>query len=409
LSLNYSANERKSRQSVRGLEADQVNTLSAPNNVNGTVGRRPTLTAIIVNHNSWPDVQRLCASLANQPEFTSGACHILIVDNASRGPLPEALSAPRPGLRLVVRPDNGGFAAGVNSGWRLARSPWLLVLNPDVEVERGFLARVFERLARFDADVDGPPGIVGFGLNNPDHSPQGSVGVFPSLARTIWEQFIPRSRRKYQAGWRIQSGPVDWVTGACMLVNAEMIEAIGGMDEDFFLYYEEVAFSRAARQRGWRVQYDASVTVVHRHPLQIRPLSPKMRVITRHSKLLYFLKHLPRWQFLSLAGAVSLEAAIRGFWTKLLARSDEFHAWRLIGEVAGELRCGGGPRGREILALAESIAEGSLPEKRGSVVRRNSGQRPTATPTHQKVAERAHRQARRSDGTLVEPHKDGVS
>ena len=66
----------------------------------------------------------------------------------------------------------------------------------------------------------GPPGIVGFGLRNPDGSPQGSVGVFPTLARSIREQFIPRSRRKYQPGWRIRSGRVDWVTGACMLVNS---------------------------------------------------------------------------------------------------------------------------------------------------------------------------------------------
>ncbi len=184
----------------------------------------------------------------------------------------------------------------------------------------GFLGQVFARLDPHEADPDGPPGIVGFGLRNPDGSPQGSVGVYPSLARTIWEQFIPRSRRKYQAGWRIRSGQVDWVTGACMLVNSAMIAGLGGMDEDFFLYYEEVAFSQAARRLGWRVEYDASVSVVHRHPLQNRAISPKMRVITRHSKLLYFLKHLPRWQFLSLSAIVAIEAAVRGIGSRLLGR-----------------------------------------------------------------------------------------
>src|SRR5262249_40906419 len=149
----------------------------------------------------------------------------------------------------------GGFAVGVNTGWRAARSPWLLVLNPDVEIARGFLGQVWERLGRYDADPDGPPGIVGFRLCNPDRSPQGSVGVFPSLARTIREQFLPRSRRKYQPGWQTQPGRVDWVTGACMLVNSRMIADLGGMDEDFFLYHEEVAFSRAAQERAWRVEY----------------------------------------------------------------------------------------------------------------------------------------------------------
>jgi N-acetylglucosaminyl-diphospho-decaprenol L-rhamnosyltransferase len=316
---------------------------------------RPRLTIIIVNYESWPDVLRLTSALEAEPEFQSGQCQIVVVDNASHGAVPAAFMTPCPGLRLVARPFNEGFAAGVNAGWRVSLSPWLLVLNPDVEVGGGFLGQVLARLDPHEADPNGPPGIVGFGLRNADGSPQGSVGVYPSLARTIWEQFIPRERRKYQAGWRIRSGQVDWVTGACMLVNSRMIAGLGGMDEDFFLYYEEVAFSHSARRQGWRVEYDASVNVVHRHPLQNRPISPKMRVITRHSKLLYFLKHLPRWQFLSLSTIVSTEAAVRGFGSRLLKRSEEVRAWRTIGEIARRLRTDAQPRGRDVLALAESV------------------------------------------------------
>ncbi len=316
---------------------------------------------IIVNHESWPDVLQLTTSLMLQPEFASGRCRIVVVDNASQEPAPEAFSSSRPGLQLIVRPDNGGFAAGVNAGWRVAQSPWLLVLNPDVEVARGFLGQVFERLDQYETDPTVRRESSGSACRNPDGSPQGSVGVFPNLARTIWEQFIPRSRRKYQPGWRIRIGPVDWVTGACMLVNSAMIAELGGMDEDFFLYYEEVAFSRAAQRMGWRVEYDASVTVVHRHPLQNRPISPKMRVITRHSKLLYFLKHLPRWQFLSLAWIVRLEAAVRGLCSSMLGQQQDVRAWQTIGQMARQLRLEQGPRGREVLALAESVV-GSDPE-----------------------------------------------
>jgi N-acetylglucosaminyl-diphospho-decaprenol L-rhamnosyltransferase len=203
----------------------------------------------------------------------------------------------------------------------------------------------------------GPRAAPGcFGLDNPDGSPQGSVGAFPSLARSLWEQFLPRSRRKYQPGWRIRPGPVAWVTGACMLVNARLMAALGGMDEDFFLYHEEVAFSRSAHRAGWRVEFDPSVRVVHRHPLQNRALSPKMRVITRHSKLLYFLKHLPRWQFRVLAAIVAAEAALRGRWSWLRGRPDEVWAWRAVGTMARRLRGGIPVRGREVLALAESVA-----------------------------------------------------
>jgi N-acetylglucosaminyl-diphospho-decaprenol L-rhamnosyltransferase len=321
------------------------------------------LTVIVVNHESWPDALRLTASLVDEPEFSSGQCQIVVVDNASTGPVPTALLNPPSGLRLVVRSQNEGFAAGVNTGWRLAQSPWLLILNPDVEVDSGFLGQVFARIITHEANPDGAPGIIGFGLHNADGTPQGSVGVFPTLARTIREQFIPRSRRKYQSGWRIRSGRVDWVTGACMLVNSALITALGGMDEDFFLYHEEVAFSRAARRLHWSVEYDASVNVVHRHPLQNRAISPKMRVITRHSKLLYFLKHLPRWQFLTLVEIVKLEAASQGVWSRLLLRPEEARAWRAIGDMARRLRSGEGPRGREVLALAE-LVEKPVPENR---------------------------------------------
>jgi N-acetylglucosaminyl-diphospho-decaprenol L-rhamnosyltransferase len=320
---------------------------------------RPELTIIIVNYESWSDVVALTRSLTAEPEFASGRCQIVVVDNASHGGVPEALASLPSGLRLVPQPDNLGFAAGVNAGWRVARSPWLLLLNPDVEVARGFLGRVCTQLARYHANPYGPPGIVGFGLVNPDGSRQGSVGAFPTLARTIWEQFIPRSRRKYQAGWRIRSGPVDWVTGACMLVNSEMMAALGGMDEDFFLYYEEVAFSRAALRLGWRVEYDASLAVVHRHPLQNRPISPKMRVITRHSKLLYFLKHLPRWQFLGLCVIVRLEAAIRRARSRARGHQEELRAWQAIADLASRLRSGAVVRGREVRAIAERVQGGT--------------------------------------------------
>lgn len=236
------------RDEGRGVTESQVELAADPSGV------APRLTVVIVNYNGWPDVSRLVSALEAEPEFPSGRLQVVIVDNASDGPVPERLTAnPAPSLRLLLRPDNGGFSVGVNAGWRLARSPWLLVLNPDVEIERGMIGQVVERIDGYDRQPAGPPGIVGFGLSNPDRTPQGSVGVFPSLARTIREQFIPRTRRKYQAGCRIRPGPVDWVTGACMLINGRMMAELGGMDEDFFLYHEEVAPAAGPRSGagGW--------------------------------------------------------------------------------------------------------------------------------------------------------------
>jgi GT2 family glycosyltransferase len=133
-----------------------------------------------------------------------------------------------------------------------------------------------------------------------------------------------------------------------------VLDRLGGMDDEFFLYYEEVALCRSARRLGGSVEYDPGVEVVHLRPLQGRRLSPKLRIITRHSKLLYFRKHLPRREFLALSWLVAAEARARGAWAALLGRAVEARAWRAVGSLASSMRRGRGPLGREVLRFAEA-------------------------------------------------------
>lgn len=324
----------------------------------------PPLTIVIVNYNGWDDVRRLIGELHASAEIAQGRCEVVVVDNASDAPPPDELRE-HPGVRLILRADNGGFAAGVNAGWKAARSPWLLLLNFDLVAGPGMVGQVLGLLDRFDSRPEGPPGIVGLGLRNPDGTPQPSVGIFPSLARSVWEPLIPRSRRKYQPTWRAKAGPVPWVTGAALLVRAELLGALGGMDEDFFLYYEEVALCRAAWDRGWSVEFDPSVEVVHLHPLQTRRLTPRMRVITRHSKLLYFHKHLPRWQFRGLAGIVAAEAAVRGLWSRIRRDREARRSWKAIGRMILAWSRSGRPplRGPSVRILADTVARPKAPRR----------------------------------------------
>ena len=317
--------------------------------------RTPLVSVVVVNYDAWPDVARLVEALSASPEVAEGLAEVVVVDNASEGPVPPALLAPGAGVRLVLRPDNGGFAVGVNAGWRAARGPWLLLLNPDVVADPGFLGRVAAKVRDLDRRGGDAPGVVGFGLRNPDGTRQPSVGAFPNVFRAAWEQVIPRARRKYQAAWRTRPGPVPWVTGACALVNGALLSDLGGLDEDFFLYYEEVALCRSAAGRGWRVEFDPGVEVVHMRPLQNRAVSPTIRVITRHSKLLYFRKHLPRWQFLTLGAVVAAEAKGRLAWSVARKRPEEARAWRAVARIEQALRRGGSLGGRDVLALADAV------------------------------------------------------
>jgi GT2 family glycosyltransferase len=325
----------------------------------------PRLTILIVNHAGWPDVVALVDSLAQSASFDEGACEIVVVDNATPGPIPRSIvDRTHPGFRLIVREINGGFAAGVNTGWRASRGEWLLVLNPDIVASADLIEGVLERVDGYAVRKGRPaPGIVGFALRNEDGSHQPSVGVFPSLTRCVREQFIPRSRRKYRPARRVRAGSVSWVTGACVLLNSEMMLDLGGMDEDFFLYHEEVALCRRARWMGWDVEYDPTLAVVHAKPLQNRPITPQMRVILRHSKLLYFRKYLPRGQFDALAAIVAAESKVRGFWARRGGNEAEARAWRLIGEITRSLRddFDTAPKGTAVLELALSATSPKTP------------------------------------------------
>ncbi len=151
------------------------------------------------------------------------------------------------------------------------------------------------------------------------------------------------------------------------------------------------------------------MTVVHRHPLQNRAISPKMRVITRHSKLLYFLKHLPRWQFLSLSAIVAIEAAIRGIWSRFWRRPEEVRAWRAIGEVARRLRNDAEPRGRDVLTLAESVARPGRDLDQSHPMMR-AGDRKAEVQSSDNAPlplKSAPRKLRRPGAAILEPRKEG--
>src|SRR4051812_2587517 len=88
------------------------------------------LAVVIVNYNSWEDVQRLVDELSQAAEVRDGRAQVIVVDNRSPDPMPESLRSLPGGIKLIPRAENGGFAVGVNAGWAAARGCWLLVLNP---------------------------------------------------------------------------------------------------------------------------------------------------------------------------------------------------------------------------------------------------------------------------------------
>src|SRR5207244_6123700 len=136
----------------------------------------------------------------------------------------------------------------------------------------------------------------GFRLRNRDGSGQASSGPFPTLLNTVAGLLLPRSRRKC----RHRSDPgrqtVSWVTGGCLMVRRACFEQLGGLDESFFLYYEDVDFCRRAAAAGWGVWFDPALEVTHHWPLHARRVPAPLRLITRHALLTYARRYWPAWQ-----------------------------------------------------------------------------------------------------------------
>jgi hypothetical protein len=274
------------------------------------VGAPPLLSVIIVNYRRWEETAALVEQLVATEAFFRDRIEVIVIDNASPAHPLEAQIARREGVAYQRLPENRGFSAGVNAGFRRSRGDWVLVLNPDLIVCDGFIDLVCA--AALDADDDTfsdlPIGVVGFQLRNRDGTRQLSTGLFPTISKMVLGLLRSRRSRKYEMTNNQARQSVAWVTGSCLLVRRSCLNELQGFDEEYFLYYEDVDLCRRARGRGWAVCYEPAVQVVHLDPLQNRPLTAPMRAITRHASLTYFRKHLAGWQFWALAQLVRGEA-----------------------------------------------------------------------------------------------------
>jgi GT2 family glycosyltransferase len=276
----------------------------------------PRVSVVVVNYHQWENTAALVDQLTAACCTRRGTAEVVVVDNHSPPHRLAARLRRRPGVSLRRWGGNRGFARAVNEGCRLSRGEWFLLLNPDISVPDDFLDGVLA-VADQLTQTDPHAGIVGFQLQNRDGSPQLSSGPFPTLASTLMGLLRPRARRKYHALHVNERCPVPWVTGCCLLVRRSCLQDLGGFDERFFLYYEDVDLCRRARARGWSVWYDPTLRAVHYHPVHDRGIPPLLRLITRHSLLMYSARHWPRLHARLLAGIVRTEAwarQLRAWW-----------------------------------------------------------------------------------------------
>src|SRR5262249_15533103 len=157
---------------------------------------------------------------------------------------------------------------------------------------------------------------------------------------TFARMLLPRRRRKYHLVAPDAGAHVDWATGCCLLVRRRLLDELGGLDPDFFLYYEDVDLCRRARRAGWDVRHEPAPEVVHHTRLRARRGPPLLRLLTRHALLTYAAKHWPRWQGWLLGWAVQAEAWLRRRRAKGRGDNPSAEVFAHLGALAAEMRAG---------------------------------------------------------------------
>ena len=172
-------------------------------------------------------------------------------------------------VSLQPLPSNGGFAMGNNAAIRMAlqipQTPdYFLLLNPDTLVHSGALSELVGFM-----DKHPEAGLVGSRLENPDGSPQHSAFRFPSIWSELDQGLRLRLASQILKRWEI-APPIsekicktDWLSGASLMVRHEVFTSVGLLDEQYFMYYEELDFCLQAHKLGWQCWYVPQSRVIH--------------------------------------------------------------------------------------------------------------------------------------------------
>jgi N-acetylglucosaminyl-diphospho-decaprenol L-rhamnosyltransferase len=244
------------------------------------------LSIVIVN---WNGAELLPGCL--RPLADCGV-EVIVVDNGSTDTSLELLATSFPTVRVVSNPDNQGFAAASNQGLGLAQSPNVLFLNNDTVPDPAAL----EELAAFLTDHP-DAGIAGPSLAFPGGRRQPSCGPGPNLwteilARTLLHRALPGVREKAPDRTR----RVDWVTGAALCIRRDLAVELRGLDEEMFMFYEDLDLCARARAAGRQVWFVATPPIVHLGGATRRRVEAQSLIHSYQSADLFFRRHGPPWR-----------------------------------------------------------------------------------------------------------------
>ncbi|MDQ4088914.1 MAG: glycosyltransferase family 2 protein [Actinomycetota bacterium] len=245
-----------------------------------------SVSAVIVSYNSAAYLPDCLRSLRSE-----GVSSVVVVDNASSDGSVAVVQADDPAATVLETGANLGFGTAANQGVAATAGEYVLILNPDTVVEPGTVKALADALDR-DPDL----AVVGPRIENLDGTLYPSVRRFPNLTVAFGHAFLglvwpanPFTRRYRMLDWDHDraAADVDWVGGACFLARRTAFEMVGGFDEAYFMYVEDVDLCWRLGQAGWRVGYEPGGRVVHALGGSSRSVPYRM-IAEHHRSLLRF-------------------------------------------------------------------------------------------------------------------------
>ena len=270
-----------------------------------------SLAIIIVTYNSATEIGPCLDSLDGHTDPFPTT--ITVVDNASSDGTAEIVRARWPSVQVIASPTNVGFSRANNLGIRATSGDYVLLLNPDTVAPPGAIPTLVRGLAAHpDAAIAGARLLSERGF--PELSWGDPIGPWNELKRKVFSMLYHRKIRRIVR--RVdklsrQAREVAWVSGACMVIRRPDLEAVGLLDERYFMYTEDVDLCVAMTKRGRTVLYVAGAEVLH-HRGRSAARNPATERRYRQSQLAYYEKHLPRWAgllraYLKLTGKPSAD------------------------------------------------------------------------------------------------------
>jgi GT2 family glycosyltransferase len=269
-----------------------------------------TLAVVVVNYNTREHLRACLDSvLLQQPAA------VLVVDNASSDGSADLVRREFPGVQLLENSANAGYGAGANLGIAHCATDYAVLLNSDTRLERGALEALRNYL-----DLHPEVAIVGPRLVNGDGTLQASCYPFPTPWQIFLQEsaaghlfrFVPVLRETHlQTSSHTAAREAPWVLGAALAIRRTAFEAVGGFDESFFIYYEEVDLCQRLRRAGWQVHFAPVTTITHIGGASTSQVRAEMLVHWFMSLKHYYRRHYRRLQLIAMLLVVKLVALTR--------------------------------------------------------------------------------------------------